>query len=101
MPYARAAIFRFKTGADVEEVVRRVRERASGLRQQPGFVSYTAIRTGDREAIALTLWDTEPQAEQGARSADRWNRANVASLLESAEAYLGEVLIHELAPGSA
>lgn len=95
MPYARAAVVRFKSGSDVAGAVQRVRERVATVRQQPGFINYTAIKTSDNEAIALTLWETREQAEEGARSADRWNRENVAPLLESAEAYLGEVLIYE------
>lgn len=98
MPFARAAVVRFKPGSDVEGVVRRVRERVATVRHQPGFLNYTAIKTSDDEAITLTLWETREQAEEGARSAERWNRENVAPLLESAEAYLGEVLIYEPAP---
>jgi heme-degrading monooxygenase HmoA len=100
MPYARAAIVRFKQSGDVDEAVRRVRERVMLLQRQPGFISYTAIQTRANEVIALTLWQTREQAEAGARSTEQWNREHVAPMLESSEAHLGEVVIHEAAhPG--
>jgi heme-degrading monooxygenase HmoA len=100
MPYARAAIVRLKRSSDLDEVVRRVRERVATLRQEPGFISYTAIQTRADEVIALTLWETREQAEAAAQRTERWNREHVAALLESTEAFLGAVLIHEGAPAA-
>jgi quinol monooxygenase YgiN len=97
MPYARAAIVRLKQSSDLDEVVRRVQERVATLRREPGFISYTAIQTRADEVIALTLWETHEQAEAAAQTTERWNREHVASMVESTEAFLGAVLIHEAA----
>jgi len=53
---------------------------------------------GDGRLVSVSTWETREQAEEGARNAERWNRENVDPLLESAEAYLGEVLIYEPGP---
>ena len=97
MPYARAAIVRLKESSDLDEVIHRVQDRLALLRREPGFVSYTAIQTRADEVIAITLWESREQAEAGAHMSEQWNRQNVASMLESTEAFLGAVLIHELA----
>jgi heme-degrading monooxygenase HmoA len=97
MPYARAAIVRLKQSGDLDEVVHRVQDRVAMLRQEPGFLSYTAIQTHADEVIAITLWESREQAEAGSHTSEQWNRQNVASLLESTEAFLGAVLIHEVA----
>lgn len=98
MPYARAAIVRLKRSSDLEEVVQRVSERVAMLRRQPGFISYSAIQTSDNEVIGLTVWQTREQAESASERTDQWNRQQMGSLLESTEAFLGEVLIHQTAP---
>jgi heme-degrading monooxygenase HmoA len=95
MPYARAAIVRLKQSRDLDEVVRRVEERVAALRREPGFISYTAIQTRHDEVIGLTLWETREQAEAAAQTTEQWNREHVGSMLESTEAFLGAVLIHE------
>ncbi len=100
MPFARAAIVRLKRSSDLGEVVRRVSERVRTLQREPGFISYTAIQTRDNEVIALTLWQTREQAEAAVQGTEQWNREHVASMLESTEAFLGEVLIHEAALAS-
>ena len=37
------------------------RDLANGLRQQPGFHSYTLVRTGDQEVVVVTIFETADQ----------------------------------------
>jgi heme-degrading monooxygenase HmoA len=93
MSYARVARFRLKPGINIDELVRKLEEALlTRLREQPGFLSYTAIRVADDSVIAITCWKTREHGEQGVRGAEQWNLENVGSAVESAEAYFGEVI---------
>jgi heme-degrading monooxygenase HmoA len=71
------------------------REIASRLRQQPGFRSYTLIRTGEREVVAVTLFDSERQLEEAVHALADLVRERVDPLAEGKpERRKGEVLFH-------
>jgi heme-degrading monooxygenase HmoA len=66
--YARVNIWRLsEAGATSDDTA--ARELSAHLRAQPGFRSYTLIRTGEREAVAITVFDSEELLEQGLASA--------------------------------
>lgn len=44
------------------------REVAGRLRQKPGFLSYTLIRTGQQEVVAVTVFQSERQLEDALKS---------------------------------
>lgn len=43
-------------------------ELADHLRVQPGFVGYALVRTGEREVVAVTIFQTPEQLSAAARS---------------------------------
>jgi hypothetical protein len=65
------------------------------LRQQPGFVSYTLVRTGEREFIAITVFESEPQMRAAHEAVGDFVRDRVRPLAEGdPERRQGEVLYH-------
>ncbi len=71
------------------------REVAARLERAPGFQSYTLVRTGDREVVAVTVFDTQRELEAAVRSASGVVDARVKPLAEgSPTTRAGEVLHH-------
>ncbi len=91
MQHARVAIYRFKPGT-VDEVIRKAE---AGLlpffRNQPGFVAYGAVKTGEDSGISLSFWQTEEQAEAAVQVAASWVKDNVAEMTESVQNYVGDL----------
>jgi heme-degrading monooxygenase HmoA len=80
-----------------DAVAREVSER---LAAQPGFRSYTLIRTGEREVVAVTVFDSASQLEAATRSAAEIVERKVHPLAAGApERRHGEVVHHRDAPG--
>ena len=44
------------------------REIGTQLARQPGFHSYTVVRTGQREVVVLTIFDTRDELESAMRA---------------------------------
>jgi heme-degrading monooxygenase HmoA len=79
-----------------DAVAREVSER---LASQPGFRSYTLIRTGEREVVAVTVFDSASQLEAATRSAAELVEQRVHPLAAGApERRHGEVIHHREAP---
>jgi heme-degrading monooxygenase HmoA len=75
-----------------DAVARQVAER---LAAQPGFRSYTLIRTGDREVVAVTVFDSAATLEAAAKSAADLVEQRVHPLAAGApERRRGEVVFH-------
>jgi hypothetical protein len=70
-------------------------EIGSRLREQPGFRSYTVVRTGDHEVAAVTVFDSESQLRAALAAVADLVRAHVAPLAAGApERRRGPVLHH-------
>jgi hypothetical protein len=68
---------------------------AAWLREQRGFRSYTAIRTGEREVVVVTVFDSQDQLEAALESVAGLVRRRVTPLTAGApERRHGEVLYH-------
>jgi heme-degrading monooxygenase HmoA len=68
---------------------------AARLREQRGFRSYTAIRTGEREMVVVTVFDSEEELEAAIESVAALVRRRVSPLAAGApERRGGEVLYH-------
>jgi heme-degrading monooxygenase HmoA len=95
--YAHVNIWRLSpTGATSDDSA--ARAVAARLRAQPGFRSYTLIRTGEREVVAVTLFDTAEQLEAAVRSLADLVRERIAPLtVGEPERRRGEVLYHAAA----
>ena len=85
-----------ETGAPRDDAV--AREVAERLAAQPGFRSYTLIRTGEREVVAVTLFDSADELEAAARAVAALVEERVHPLAAgAAERRRGEVVFHRAA----
>jgi hypothetical protein len=95
--YAHVNIRRLSTaGLSADDTA--ARELAARLGEQPGFRSYTLIRTGEREVVAVTMFESEGQLEAALGAVADLVRSRVAPLVEGEpERRRGEVLHHSTA----
>jgi heme-degrading monooxygenase HmoA len=71
------------------------REIAARMSQQPGFRTYSLVRTGDREVVAITMYDTEAHLEEAVRAVANLVHQRVGPLSDGTpERRRGEVLYH-------
>ena len=71
------------------------REIGAQLAQQEGFRSYTLVRTGEREVVAITLFDTQDHLELAVHALAGFVRERLASLAQGEpERRSGDVLYH-------
>lgn len=76
------------------------RDVAERLRGQPGFHSYTLVRTGDREVVAITLFETPAQLHSAIESVSDLTHGNIQQLSAGKpEARAGDVIFHEMVGG--
>jgi hypothetical protein len=71
------------------------REIAARLRMQPGFHSYTLIRTGPQEVVAVTVFDSQEQLVSAMHKVTSVVREQIDPLAHGEpERRRGEVLYH-------
>ncbi len=91
MAHVRVAVYKFKPGT-MDEVIRRAQ---SGMlptfRQQPGFVAYEVIQTGDDEGVSISTWESAEQAQAAIQTAAGWVQENLAEFVVSVDNHVGEV----------
>jgi hypothetical protein len=72
---------------------------AERLERAPGFRSYTLVRTGEREVVAVTVFDSRRQLEAAVGLVSELVRREVVPLVEgSPSVRQGDVLYHATAP---
>ena len=68
---------------------------AAVLSRQSGFHSYTLVRTGEREFIAITLFETNAQLHTAMQAAEPVVRSRVDRLMAGhPDHHQGDVLFH-------
>jgi quinol monooxygenase YgiN len=71
------------------------REMAARLSEQPGFVSYSLIRTGEREVVAVTIFESKDQLETALNTVADFVHERVQPLAAGEpERHAGAVLYH-------
>ena len=71
------------------------REIGSQLAQQEGFKSYTVVRTGEREVVAITVFDTQDHLQQAVHALASFVHERVGPLASGEpERRRGDVLYH-------
>jgi hypothetical protein len=69
---------------------------AGRLRAQPGFRSYTVVRTGEHEIVAVTVFDSESQLRVALDAVDDLVRGRVRPLAAAPpRRHAGPVVHHE------
>jgi heme-degrading monooxygenase HmoA len=93
--YAHVNVWRLKPGgASSDDAI--AHEVAANLRVRPGFRAYTLVRTGEREVVAVTVFDSDAQLREATEQAAAVVQRLVLPLAEGEpERRRGEVLFHE------
>jgi quinol monooxygenase YgiN len=92
--YASIRTYRFRTGT-IDELMHRVdRDFAEALAQEPGFVAYQAIDTGDGTVTSISIFRDEEQAERSNQLAAAWVADELAEFgIERTSLMHGEVMV--------
>jgi len=92
MTHARIAIYQVRPGT-ADGILQQVQaELVPQVRAYPGFVGYTAVRTGPDAIVSISAWQTREHAEHAAAEMSAWVRANLGAHIVSAEQHVGEVV---------
>lgn len=71
------------------------RQMAELLREQPGFHSYSVIRTGDQEVVVVTMFESAAQLHSAFEAISGQVRENIEHVSSgSPETRNGDVLFH-------
>jgi hypothetical protein len=92
--FASIRTYRFSSGS-MDELMHRVdRDFADALGQEPGFVGYQAIATGDRTVMSVSVFRTRENAERSTEIAAQWVAEELAEFgVERIGAMTGHVMV--------
>jgi heme-degrading monooxygenase HmoA len=92
--YAHVNIWRLaEAGASTDDTASR--EIGTELSKQPGFRSYTLVRSGPREVVAVSVFDDRDHLERAMAEVAHFVRERVSALVEGEpERRMGYVLFH-------
>jgi heme-degrading monooxygenase HmoA len=92
--YARVNIWNLnEVGAAWDDTAARI--IAAELERQPGFRSYTLVRTGEWEVVAVTVFDSEGELRAAIESIAEFARRHVVPVAEpGSDRHEGTVLCH-------
>ena len=94
MQYARIGVYQVKPDSTII-IDKVIRTSQTGLlpilRNQPGFVSYGQVKTGQDSVISISFWQSRQQAEAAVQLIASWVKDNFPDLSESVQNYVGEV----------
>jgi hypothetical protein len=65
-------------------------------RQQPGFLRYFTVRTGEDALVSVTIWQGKEQAEQAAERLSGWVRTELGPSLVNVENHVGEMVVSRI-----
>src|SRR5438105_3047268 len=91
MQHIRVAVYKIKSGM-TDEVARKAETGMLPIfRSQPGFVAYGIVKVSTDEAISLSVWETQQQAEKSVQVAATWVKDNIADMIEAVENHVGDL----------
>lgn len=86
--------YHVKHPGQTAEVGRRVEQGLVPiLKQQSGFVSYTAVDAGQDVAVSVSVYADRNAADAANRAAASWVKDNLADLIGAAEVTMGEQIV--------
>ena len=91
MVYARVAVYRFRPGMAVPAIGRAQAGMLPIFREQPGFVAYEVVKTGDDAAVSISTWGSAEHARRAVEMAAGWVKDNIGDMVVSVENHVGEV----------
>lgn len=81
----------------IDEAGQRVQhELVPVLTSQPGFVSYTAVHTGNDAVTSVSVFRTREAAEAANRVAAEWVKQNLADHVGAPEVSWGDVIASDV-----
>jgi heme-degrading monooxygenase HmoA len=96
MKHVRIAVYHAKPGVSIEETTRITRDISlPAYRKLPGFVAFDAIHVEGDLWISISTWDSQQQAEAGAKQMAAVVAENpaIANIMASFEhMWIGEVV---------
>ena len=92
--YASIRTYRFASGS-MDDLMHRVdRDFADALAQEPGFVGYQVVGTGDDTLMSISMFRSEQEAERSTEIAAQWVAEDLADFgVERMGAITGEVMV--------
>lgn len=58
----------------------------------PGFVAFTATKTGETTVVTFGIWQTRQQAQESVKTSNRWmNSGGAGVLVDALHNYVGEL----------
>jgi hypothetical protein len=95
------SIRKYSGAASRDDVFKRVQEGLVPLLQElPGFITYYAVDFADGDLGAVSVYETEEEADEATIKGLSWVRENMAELLPNEPTILhGEVLFQATAKG--
>ena len=97
MQHARVGIYTLTSGT-VEEVTRKAEQgMLPAFAEQPGFIRYGLVDCGN-QAVSISIWETEAEAEAANAVAAAWIRDNLAQLVRLETTYVGDLPFFSPAP---
>jgi heme-degrading monooxygenase HmoA len=91
MAHVRVAVYQIKPGSANEIVQKAQSGMLPIFRQQPGFVAYEGVVTGDTEVVSISTWESVEQAQAAVQIAASWVRENLADAIVSVTNHVGEL----------
>ena len=91
MAHVRLAVYQTRPGT-VDEILRRAQSGMLPIfRQQPGFVAYEGVKTGDAEVVSISTWESAEQAQAAVQTAAGWVKENIGDMVVSVDNHVGEL----------
>src|SRR3954453_20852101 len=91
MAHVRVAVYQIKSGT-ADEILKRAQSGMLPIfRQQPGFIAYEGITTGDTEVVSVSTWESAGQAQAAIQTAGAWVKENLAGMILSVDNHVGEL----------
>ncbi len=92
--YASIRTYRFGSGS-MDDLMHRVdRDFADALGQEPGFVAYQVVATGDDTLMSVSVFRSQDEAERSNEIAAQWVAEDLADFdIQRMGAITGEVMV--------
>jgi heme-degrading monooxygenase HmoA len=89
-----ASIGHYAGGRDATaEIVQAARQLASALSHAPGFVSYALLDLGEGALASISVFESRPELDDGARLVDTWMAEHLAGWSTPPSREIGEIVV--------
>ena len=99
MAYARVGFYTVKPGTLDGILQKAEAELVPRTQQQPGFLRYFTVRTGEDSLVSVTVWDDKEQAEQASERLSGWVRTEMGPSLITVDNHIGEMVVSRVPSG--